>query len=153
MGATKTFQKKSARGDTQQISHFRAVPVNLLLWGCKTWATREKLMQKLEVLLHQSCRQILRISMARVKEERVTNEGKSIREVFHNMLGVSNTIAARQMLFIRKVGHGSIKQPPKMKLTAWCDNKRKVGGPHKHNKDYLIKNLGESFCKSSRSNH
>jgi hypothetical protein len=45
---------------------FRAIPMNLLLWGCETWSMRKALSNKLEVFLHRNIRRILRISMFRM---------------------------------------------------------------------------------------
>ena len=42
---------------------FRAIPMNLLLWGCKAWSLRQSLLDKLEVFLTRNVRKILRISM------------------------------------------------------------------------------------------
>ncbi len=42
---------------------FRAIPMNLLLWGCKTRSMRKALSNKLEVFLHWNIWRILRISM------------------------------------------------------------------------------------------
>jgi len=33
---------------------FRAIPMNLLLWGCETWSLQQSLLDKLEVFLHKS---------------------------------------------------------------------------------------------------
>jgi hypothetical protein len=33
---------------------FRAIPMNLLLWGCETWSMRKALANKLEVFLHRN---------------------------------------------------------------------------------------------------
>ena len=48
---------------------FRAIPMNLLLWGCETLSMRKALSNKLEVFLHRSIWRILCILMFRVKEE------------------------------------------------------------------------------------
>ena len=53
---------------------FRAIPMNLLLWGCKAWSLRKSLLDKLEVFLHCNIRQILCVSMFKVKEECIQNE-------------------------------------------------------------------------------
>ena len=84
--------------------------------------------------------------MKQVKEDKVTNESK--RECFYNidMPSVPTLIAARQML--NKVVHGPMDQPPKIMLTSWCNNTMKVGGQqHKHNKDFIVKNLRRLFAK------
>ena len=52
---------------------FRAIPMNLLLWGCETWSMRKALSNKLEVFLHRNIRRILRILMLRVKDEHLHN--------------------------------------------------------------------------------
>ena len=56
----------------QQI--FIAIPGNLLLWGCESWALRRSHITKLEVFWHRSIRRILKIGIMQVKEERITNE-------------------------------------------------------------------------------
>jgi hypothetical protein len=33
---------------------FQAIPMNLLLWGCKTWSMQKALSNKLEVFLHHN---------------------------------------------------------------------------------------------------
>ena len=53
---------------------FRSTPMNILLWGCKTWSMRKALSNKLEVFLHCSIGHILHVSITRVKEERIQNE-------------------------------------------------------------------------------
>jgi hypothetical protein len=50
---------------------FRAIPMNLLLWGAETWSLRKTQLDQLEVFLHCSVRRILQISMSTVKEERI----------------------------------------------------------------------------------
>ena len=43
---------------------FRAIPMNLLLWGVETWSLRKSQLDKLKVFLHRSIRRILQISMS-----------------------------------------------------------------------------------------
>ena len=50
-------------------------------------------------------------------------------------------IAAQQMQFIGKVVRGYFDQPPMMMPTAWCNRKRKAGGPNKTKKDFVVKHL------------
>ncbi len=59
---------------------FRAIPMNLLLWGCKTWSIRQMLLHKMEVFMHRNIRRILDISMSQVEDERIPN--KKIRDFF-----------------------------------------------------------------------
>jgi hypothetical protein len=46
-----------------KMSFFLAIPVNLLLWGCKSWALKEEYFNKLDAFLHRSIRRILKINM------------------------------------------------------------------------------------------
>ena len=52
---------------------FRAIPMNLLIWGAETWYLRQSQLDKLEVFLHRSIRRILQISMTKVQEQRIHN--------------------------------------------------------------------------------
>jgi len=58
----------------QQNLIFRAIPMSLLLWGCKAWSLQQSLLDNLIVSLHRSIRRILKISMFQVKKERKTND-------------------------------------------------------------------------------
>lgn len=49
---------------------FLAIPVNLLLWGCKTWALKAENIKGLNVFLHRSIRRILGINMQQVQDDR-----------------------------------------------------------------------------------
>ena len=138
MGALKNFWD-NPHVDLYSKFLIRAIPLNLLLWGCETWSMRKQLMDKLEVFVHRSCRRILHITMTQVKDERITNE--QVRKTFYSLPSVPHLIAARQLSFIGKVIRGPFDQPPKMLLTAWCNNKRKPGRPFLHNKDFIVKNL------------
>mgnify|MGYP006196714589 FL=1 len=79
---------------------FRAIPMNLLLWGCEAWSLCQSLLDKLEVFLTRNVRKILRISMYQVKKERITND--QVRKRFYDIPCVKNMIAARLLSFIGK---------------------------------------------------
>ena len=123
---------------------FRAIPVNLLLWGCETWSLRQTLLNKLEVFLHRSVRRILSIKISQVKEEHIKNV--FVRQKFYDIPRVRNMIAARQMRFIGKVVRGPWSRPAKRMLTACCANIRLAQRPNFHNKDLLVKNLKLLFA-------
>jgi hypothetical protein len=71
---------------------FCVIPMNLLLWGCKTWLLWQSLLDKLEVFLHQSIRYILAINITHVKEEKIRNT--TIRNIFYNIPDVEHMIVA-----------------------------------------------------------
>ena len=80
---------------------FKAIPSNILLWGCKSWALRKSLLDYLEVFLHRGIRRILKINMSKVFEQHITNT--SIRENFYNIPTVKNQIALRQLTYLGKI--------------------------------------------------
>jgi hypothetical protein len=86
---------------------FLTIPVNLLLWGCKSWALRESLLDKLDAFIHKSIRRILGINIEQFKEQRIKN--KQVREQFFNIPDARKMIAARQLSFVRK----SLRRPTK----------------------------------------
>ena len=61
---------------------YEATVVNLLLWGCGSWALTKEQKQKLEVCHHRSLRKMAGITIFDVKEKRITN--KQVRERLGN---------------------------------------------------------------------
>ena len=118
---------------------FRAIPCNLLLWGCESWALRQSLLKTLEVFLHRNIRRILGINMTKVREMRIKN--KSIRVAFYNIPCVRNQIAFRQLSYIGKIFRRDGSHLPNRLLMAWCNHPRKRGRPLLTNKMPLVRNL------------
>ena len=77
---------------------FRAIPYNLLLWGCKSWALRQNLLNTLEVFLHRSIWSILGIKMSQVRVSHTKND--AVRVIFYNIPCIPNQIAHWQLTFI-----------------------------------------------------
>ena len=50
---------------------FRAIPCNLLLWGCESWYILATLLDKIEVFIHRGIRRILGIKMGQVRERHI----------------------------------------------------------------------------------
>ena len=67
---------------------FRAIPCNLLLWGCESWALRATLLDKLEVFIRRGIRYIMGIKMVQVRERHIKNS--HIRTMFYNIPCVRN---------------------------------------------------------------
>jgi hypothetical protein len=119
---------------------FLAIPVNLLLWGCETWALKEESTRKLDVFIHRSARRILNISMTQEQEERIRNS--EVRKKFFDIPTAERMIAGRQLTYLGKVVRNKREGfLPKKLLTAWVDNKRPKGGVLFTNKKSLVKSL------------
>ena len=139
MGALNHCWSDRTVDDYSKYLIFRAIPINLLLWGCESWALREATLRKLEVFLHRGIRKILRITTTQLIDERITNG--SIRTRFFSIPTIRNQIAQRQLTFIGKVVRNKDNQLPTQLLTAWCNNKRKRGAPLQNNKKNLAQNI------------
>ena len=106
MGALKEIWRNPHLDIYNKYLLFRAIPMNLLLWGAETWSLRKSQLDQLEVFLHRSIQRILQILMTKVQEDRIWN--KNIHKMFYSILCVRNMIAARQADFIGKM----IRGPP-----------------------------------------
>ena len=61
---------------------YLAIPVNLLLWGCQSWALTKVLAKKLEIFHMRCLRRILNIQWNNVKELKILKI--QAREKFKN---------------------------------------------------------------------
>ena len=80
MGALKELWRNPHLDMYNKYLLFRAIPMNLLLWGAETWSLRKSQLDKLEVFLHRSIRRILQISMSKVQGQRLRNS--KVRDSF-----------------------------------------------------------------------
>ena len=80
---------------------FRAIPCNLLLWGCESWALRKSLLASLKNFLNRGFRRILKVKMCQVFKQHITNT--SIREKFENIPTIKNQISLRQLTYLGKI--------------------------------------------------
>ena len=74
--------------------------------------------------------------MSEVKERNINNE--KLRDMFYHVPNISELIAIRQCIFIRKVIKGPNAHPPKKVLTTWCNNKGRTGAPIMTNKKSIV---------------
>ncbi len=74
MGALKEIWRNPHLDLYNKYLLFRAIPMNLLLWGAETWSLRKTQLDRLKVFLHRSVRCILQISMSTVREEKIRSE-------------------------------------------------------------------------------
>jgi len=125
---------------------FLAIPINQLLWGCKSWALKESLLNDIDIFITQSIRHIIGISMTEVKENRISN--KKLQEKFYNIQSGHNMIAARQLQFLGKLVHSEDSSIPKQLLTAWVNHKHLPGGVLTTTKTSYVKSLQRLYPKN-----
>ena len=140
MGALRHFFNNKHVDTYTKHLIFKAIPLNLLLWGCEAWSLREEHYIKLESFLQRSIRNILNITMTQVQEDHIKRE--HIREMFYGIADIRTTIAARQLSFVGKAVRNNIPGlPTRLMITACCNHERVPGRPQLHNKDTLCNNL------------
>jgi hypothetical protein len=139
MGALKEVWRNPHLDVYNKYLLFRAIPMNLLLWGAETWSLRKTQHDQLKVFLHRSIRRILHILMSNVKEERIRN--KKVRHLFYSIPCVRNMIAARQMDFVGNMIRGPPDRPSRNMITVCCNHKRRVGRPQTTGKNFMVDNL------------
>ena len=74
MGSLSKFWTDASVNNSTNYLIFLAIPINILLWRCESWALQTSLLKIFEVYLHCSIRQILGISMAEVKDRHIKND-------------------------------------------------------------------------------
>ena len=74
MGALDKFWIDASVNNHSKYLIFLVITINLLKWGCESWALQTSLLNNLEEFLHHIIRRILGISMAEMKYQHITNE-------------------------------------------------------------------------------
>jgi hypothetical protein len=118
---------------------FLAIPANLLLWGCETWALRQSHIGKLNVFWHRAIRNILGIRISEVIDDHITNE--QIRKIFHDIPDAETILNARSTTYLGKVARSPDQHPPKLFMTAWVKNPRPKSGVLSTNKKAMVRSL------------
>ena len=117
-----------------------AIQINLLLWGCESWALRKDLLLKLERCVTRMIRSILNLTMLDIKDQRITL--KQLREKkFNNIPSVQTLIDVRTMNFLGHLLRGHVDLPPRQVLVAWVYNIRPMGRPLKSNRESMWQSL------------
>eukprot|EP00957_Ditylum_brightwellii_P146761 11172932-Ditylum_brightwellii.AAC.1 len=119
------FWNKSLSKHVKKLLYM-AIPMNLLFWGCETWALRESDHRIRQVFHTSSIRHILNINMMEVQMYCMSNE--FICEEFH-IDPMENILASRQLRWLGKVARmEETRLPPKF-IGAWHINPRPTGRP------------------------
>jgi hypothetical protein len=139
MGALKEVWRNPPLNVYNKYLLFRAIPMNLLLWGAETWLLWKSQLDKLEVFLHCSIWRTLQISMTKVQEQWLRND--KVQGMFYSIPCIRKMIAARQMDFVGKMIGGPPDRPSCNMITACCDHKHQVGWPQTTGKKFTVENL------------
>ena len=116
-----------------------AIPFNMLLWGCESWATNLEVWKKLEVFHMRRIRRILDISWDNVRDKNITNV--QVRKRFHNIKNVELEIAKIRLIFLGKIIRMPNNKIPARLLSAVCECKRPIGRPNITTRHSMLKDI------------
>ena len=135
MGMLKNFWENEHVDLYSKHLLFLVRPINVLLWGCESWAINETSFDDMDVFLHYSIRQILEVKWSQMMDKHISN--KQIPNKFCNIKDIRKMIPSRQLQFVGKVMRREDEFLPKQLMTAWVNSKRPVGRPITTNKTFI----------------
>jgi len=109
-----------------RLRTYNAIVVNLLLWGCESWALKAEDRRRIEVFHHRCLRRMLNITIYDVKEQHISN-----REVRKRMgsYKMEQTMELRRARWLEKISHMGADRGPRKVIVAWTTNERPKGRP------------------------
>ena len=122
IGALKFFWDSDEVDIRSKYLIYMSIPMNLLTWGCESWALTKILIKKLEVFHMRSIRRILRIKWSEVMEDRIRNS--KVRRMFYNINTVEIQIAKRRLTFIGRVVRMNKNKVSGRLISAWISGKK-----------------------------
>jgi len=150
MGALRHFWRNPYADLKAKKLIFLAIPANLLLWGCETWALRQSHIDRLNAFWHRAIRNILGIRMTEVIDDHITNE--RIRKIFHDIPDAEALLTARSMTYLGKIARAPDLHPPKLLMTAWVRNPRPKSGVLYTNKKALVRGINTLLPEETAEN-
>ena len=79
---------------------YLAIPINLVLWGCESWALKHTDMKKIQVFHSSAIRRILNINMVEVQNEHLSN---TILYQKFSIDTIEDIMVSRQLRWIGKI--------------------------------------------------
>ena len=107
---------------------YLVILVNLLRWGCQSWALTKFLPKQLEVFHMRRIRRILKIKWDDVRELKIKNV--QVGEKFKNIDTIENIISKRRIIFIGKIIRMPCKYISARFISVFQRNKRPIGRPN-----------------------
>ena len=103
-----------------RIRLYDATVINLLLWGCESWALTEELRRKLEICHHIFLRKMVGITIYDVKDNHISNE--QVREEL-TCYKIHQSLELQRARWLEKLAHMNDNQESK-KCIAFMDLQR-----------------------------
>jgi hypothetical protein len=132
---------------------YMAIVVNVLLWGCDSWALKETDMKKLKSFHTKKARSLCGINMSQVEKHHISNEDVLKRL---KMMPADKLIAIRQLRLLQKIARQSQSRLPRKILNSQavprpgiqCNNRHAT--TRKTYRDFLVR--AKLIEKSSAGN-
>ena len=120
-----------------RIRVYDATVINILLWGCESWALTTEHLRQLEVCHHRFLRKMAHITIYDVKELHIKN-----REIRNKMgcYNIDQIMELRTICRLDKITRIKIEQFQRQFIHAWTDQSRTNRRPQK--------TMKQAFCKT-----
>ena len=144
--ATRAFAKmKNVLTDTTidikiRLRIYDATVINILLWGCESWALTIEHRRKLEVAHHRFLRNIARITIYEVKENKIFSN-KYLRQHLEKCYTIETIMELRRLRWLEKIAKMDKKRAPKKLINAWLPQPRPPHRPQQTIKIAFAKTL------------
>ena len=122
-----------------RLRTYQAIILNLLLWGCESWALKESDRKKLEVCHHRCLRRMLNITIYDVKEQHITND--QVREKMNNCHNLMQMLELRRARWLEKIAHMDETKNTRKFLVAWTSKPRPPGRPQQTSRHSYARTL------------
>ena len=126
-----------------KINLYKAIALNLALWGLENWARKNIDIINLKIFHHESMRRILGINMLQVKEEHIRNA--QIRLEFNTINTISYMVIKRQLLYIGKIMRQPDDKIPGNIIFASIKGTIQTGRPQTTSRDAKCTSLRKLF--------
>ena len=126
-----------------RVRLYDATVINILLWGCESWALTAELRRKLEVCHHRFLRKMVNITIYDVKDNHISNE--QVREEL-TCYKIHQSLELRRARWLEKLARMNDNRGPRNALRSWIFNEpRKQGGQQQHIRTSLSITLTDSL--------
>ena len=109
-----------------RLRTYEATVLNILLFGCESWALTQDDINRLESTHHRFLRSMCHISIQQVQQDRITNKQVRQRLGCHTL---QQRMELRRAWWLEKIVHMTEKRNPRKTLVTWTPYHRPVGRP------------------------
>ena len=109
-----------------RLRAYEATVLNILIFGCESWALKEEDRRKLEACHHMFLRSILKVSKREVREYHIRNE--TIREEL-GCYSLHQSMELRRARWLEKLAKMPATRNPRKVFVSWTPKARPIGRP------------------------